>query len=120
MKRILIIEDDMTAQNVYQKKLSLEGFQVDVAGTGQEGLKALKANPPDLLILDIILPGGINGFDILEQIKKDPNSDKLPVIILSNLDSEQNIAKDIGANEYLIKANTPLEEIVRKVKKYLQ
>ena len=119
MAKILIVEDDAQLQIIYQKKLSREGHEVLLATTGQEGLMLAKSAQPNIVLLDVMLPGGQNGFDILEQIKRDPNIAHTPILILTNLDTEQSTAMSIGASDYIIKANTSLDEMVAKVNKYL-
>ena len=119
MKKILIIEDDTNLQRIYQKKLTDEGFEVIPAFAGQEGLNLVQTLKPNLIILDIMLPGGINGFDVMEQIKRDPQYSAIPIIIMTNLESEEKVARTIGANDYLVKADTSLEKVVEVVKKYI-
>jgi DNA-binding response OmpR family regulator len=89
------------------------------AGTGAEGLHLAENQKPDLLLLDIILPGGMNGFDVLEQIKRNDSLKDIPVIVLTNLDSETVIAKKIGAADYMIKSETSLDEMIVKIKMIL-
>ncbi len=120
MAKILIVEDDSQLQIIYQKKLSREGNDVYVATTGQEGLQLAKSNIPDIILLDVMLPGGQNGFDVLEQIKRDPHLSHIPILILTNLDTEQETAMSIGASDYIIKANTSLDEMVQKVNKFVK
>jgi DNA-binding response OmpR family regulator len=120
MGKILIVEDDSQLQDIYQRKLTHEGNEVFLASTGEEGLLKIKQNKPDLILLDVMLPGGQNGFDVLEQIKRNPNLSNIPILILTNLDTEQGTALSIGANDYIIKANTSLDEMVAKVNKYLK
>lgn len=120
MGKILIVEDDSQLQDIYNRKLTREGNEVILATTGEEGLLKVKQNIPDIILLDVMLPGGQNGFDVLEQIKRDPNLSKIPILILTNLDTEQETAMSIGANDYIIKANTSLDEMVAKVNKYLK
>ena len=120
MKKILVIEDDLKLQQLYQEYLVTEGIEVVVTDTVKEALVHLKSFFPDLIILDIMLPGGMNGFDFLEQIKRDEQYKKIPVWVMTNLDSERKTALSIGAAEYIIKANTPIEEVVRKIKGYLK
>lgn len=121
MTRILIVEDDEATQKIYHEKLKTEGFEVLLASTGNEGLTlALKEPRPDLIMLDIMLRGEMNGFDVLEQLKKNPETKKIPVLILTNLGTEEGVAKEIGAADYIIKANTTLEEIVTKIKANLK
>lgn len=119
MKKVLIIEDDFQILDVYKTKLEREGFEVLTTKNGNDGLAIIGSNPPDLVILDIILPGGINGFDVLEKIKASPTTKEIPVIVLTNLDSEEKVAKDIGANDYFFKAGTSIDEVANKVKEYL-
>ncbi len=120
MKQILIVEDDMKLQQLYQEYLVAEGFQVVLTDTVVEALHQLKSFQPDLIILDIMLPGGMNGFDFLEQIKRDEKLKTIPVWVMTNLESERKTAFSIGAAEYIVKANTPIEEVVKKVKNYLK
>jgi len=118
MKKVLLIEDDFDIQNIYSQKLSFSGYKVSVASNASEGLDSLNSVRPDVILLDIMLPGKINGFDFLEQIKKDSNFKNIPVLVLTNIDSEKESAMKIGAVDYLIKANTDLNIILEKVKKY--
>lgn len=120
MKKILVIEDDQSIQDIYQKKLNAESFEVIQATTGEQGLQAVKKDGVDLILLDIMLPGGINGFDVLEQLKIDDNYKNIPVLVLTNLDTEEKTARDIGAADYIVKANTPIGKVIDKVKQYLK
>lgn len=119
MTKILVIEDDLSAQKIYINKLKREGYDVIVSGTGKEGLFYSHKKLPDLIILDIMLGGDYNGFQVLETIKKDKKLKKIPVLVLTNLDSEEKSAKDIGASEYLVKSNIAIDELMKKVKKYV-
>lgn len=118
-KNILIVEDDPGILTVYTEKLKVEGFAVTSAKTGKEGLTLIKKVKPDLVLLDIMLPGELNGFDVLESIKKDEELKGIPVIVLTNVGDEEKVAKDIGAVDYLVKANTDLNQVVEKIKTYL-
>jgi DNA-binding response OmpR family regulator len=115
-KRILIVEDDMSLQQILAEKLGNLGFEPVTAGTGQQALNKIKVSVPDLILLDIMLPGGMNGFDVLERIKANPVLKNIPVIVLTNLDTEQKTALDIGAIDYIVKANISLDEVVLKIK----
>lgn len=119
MKKILIVEDESQLVSVYQKVLTQEGFEVTSVATVVEGVEQVEKFNPNLIILDIMLPGGQNGFDFLENIKKDPRYKNIPVLVMTNLDSEENTARAIGANDYLVKANTPITEVVAKIKEFL-
>ncbi len=115
-QKILIVEDELPQQKALSTKLTAEGFQVLIATNVKDGLLLLTKEHPDLILLDIMLPGQMNGFDMLEQIKRDPNLQAIPVLVLTNLDTEETVTRKIGAADYLVKANTSMEEIVRRVK----
>jgi len=118
-KRILIIEDEVQLRMVYKVKLEEAGYEVFEYMTGKEGLAGMKENRPDLIILDIMLPGGMNGFDVLEQLQNNPDLKNIPVIILTNLDSEEATAKKIGSVEYIVKTNMAIDDIVKKIQSYI-
>lgn len=119
--KILLVEDDPMVVRMYQKKLDKEGFRVTVAFNGQEGLEALKKEKPDLILLDIMMPK-MNGIEMLKKVKADPAAKNIPVVILTNLgDRPEDVqkAKDLGAEDYWVKANISLKEVVEKIKKIL-
>jgi two-component system alkaline phosphatase synthesis response regulator PhoP len=121
-KKVLVIEDDQLLRSLCSKKLMLEGFAVDSAIDSQEGLDKINKDKPDMILLDLVLPG-MNGFEVLKIIKSNPDKKiaATPVIILSNLGQESDIqkGKDLGAADYLIKATTTTDEIVDKIKSIL-
>lgn len=110
-------------REICSKRLIKEGFFVAPVIDGAEAVGKIKEMRPHLILLDIILPG-LNGFEILSQVRKDhdPQIANVPVIILSNLGQEADIekARELGANGYLIKANFTTDEIVQEVKKMLE
>jgi DNA-binding response OmpR family regulator len=114
-KIILVIEDDATLQMVYRQKFEESGYEVISALNGTQGLTIAKDKTPNLILLDIMLPEGMNGFDVMEQLKQDPKLNTIPVIVLTNLDSEKNTALSMGAADYVVKANTSIEDLVKKV-----
>jgi DNA-binding response OmpR family regulator len=120
-KKILIIEDDKFLRLLITRKLNQEGFSVIEALDGEEGLKKVKEERPDLVLLDLILPS-VDGFEVLTRIQKDEAIKGIPVIILSNLGQREDIEKGIklGAADYLIKAHFTPIEIVEKVKRILR
>jgi len=120
IKKILVIEEDASLFKAYQEMFRLEEVNVVGANTGQEGLNLIHSEKPDIIILDIMLPGGMNGFDVLEQLKRNPATRQIPVIVITNLDTEEKVARTIGATDYLVKANTTKDEIVKLVKKRLK
>ena len=119
--KILLIEEDQFLYKILTVKLKRAGFDVFLAIDGEEGIKKAKETKPDLILLDLILPK-INGFAVLSEIKKTPVLKKVPVVILSNLGQESDVEKGLrmGAEDYLIKTNLSLSEIVEKVKGYLK
>ncbi|MBZ1345116.1 MAG: response regulator [Candidatus Nealsonbacteria bacterium] len=116
-KTILIIEDDKFLRELIGRKLIKEEYKVIESIDGEEGIKIAKEKKPDLILLDLILPG-IGGFEVLVQIKNNPNLSKIPVIILSNLGQQEDVEKGLklGAIDYLIKANLTPGEIIEKIK----
>ena len=121
MSKILIVEDDPLILKMYSEKLSRDGYQVDVAEDGLVGLDKLRKNKPDLLILDIMMPK-LSGTELITEIKKDINLEKIPIIVLSNLTegSEIEKAKKMGIAEYLIKSDLDPEDVSNAVRKYLK
>ena len=119
-KKVIIIEDDEFLLRAAGDTLKREGFDVFSAKNGEEAMEIMKNNKPDLVLLDIILPVK-NGFDTLAEMKSDPTLKNIPVIILSCLGQESDIkkARALGAVDFLIKSDTPIKEVVEKVKFYL-
>lgn len=117
--KVLIVEDDQSLRQILSDKLTDSGLVIQIAENGQQALNSIKESPPNLILLDIMLPGGMNGFDVLEQIKTNPVLKAIPVIVLTNLDTEQKTAMDIGATDYIVKANISIDEVVLKVKNNL-
>lgn len=118
-KYVLIVEDDESLQKILKDKMAASNIISVPARTAQDALNKVKEKRPDLIILDIMLPGGMNGFDALEQIKKNPVLKSIPVIVLTNLDTEKKTALEIGAVDYIVKTNISLDEVIEKVKSYL-
>ena len=119
-KKILLIEDDVYLLKIYGNKLRNSNFDVSLATTGDEGLHKVFNEKPDLILLDLILPGK-DGFQVLEEIKKDKTAKNIPVIILSNLGQKDDIKRGLalGAKDYLVKADVSLSKVVEKIKKYI-
>ena len=120
MKKILIIEDEEILLELIQKKLTQEGYQVDVAKDGQEGLNKIKEGKPDLVLLDIVMPK-MGGFEVIEKVGQDEELKNIPIIIISNSGQpvELNRAKELGIRDWLIKTDFDPEEVVNKVRKQL-
>lgn len=115
--KVLVIEDDQLMAGLLAEKLTKADFQVQLAVDGEAGMKALEKELPDIVLLDLILPG-MSGFEILAKIKEDERTKAIPVVILSNLGSREEIKKglELGAESYLIKANVLIDEVVKKIR----
>jgi len=119
MEKILLIEDEELIIKLLSRKLIGLGYKVSLAMNGQEGLDEMRKNPPDLILLDIIMPQK-SGFEVLEEMKEDSRLAKIPVIIISNSGQplELDKAKKLGAVDWLVKTEFNPEEVVEKIKKY--
>ena len=117
MPQILIVEDDELIARLYEKAFGFEGYQVEVAHNGREGLDAVERNKPTLILLDIMMPE-MNGLEVLDHLKSNEKTKDIPVIVLTNLagehDAEEVLAK--GAVKYIIKSEHNPKEIVDLVK----
>lgn len=120
MKNVLIVEDDKAIRRSLEFGLKGEDFNIKVAGDGEEGLAIARAEKPDLILLDVILPK-VSGLDVLKQLKEDPDAADIPVVIFSNLSQDLDIqrAKDLGAMDYFVKSDISLSEVIDKIKAYL-
>lgn len=119
-KKILIVEDESALQKTLTEFLTEEGFEVFSALDGEMGVGLAKKEKPDLVLLDIILPKK-DGYEVLEDLKGNDETKGIPVILLTNLESPEDIdrAFEKGASTYLVKSNYTLEEIVVKIKETL-
>jgi DNA-binding response OmpR family regulator len=120
-KKILIVEDDPILQKTISNFLSLEGFEMVTASNGEEGISVAKKENPDLILLDVILPKK-DGFEVIEALKADEGTKKIPIILLTNLGSLNDVEKalKLGATNYLVKADYKMEEVAKKVKEVLK
>ena len=120
-QKILIIEDDDFLRSLAVTKLEKEGFSVAMAADGKQGLDSVHADAPHLIILDLMLPI-MSGFDVLKALKADATTRDIKVIIFSNLgeDSDIKTCLDLGANDYMVKAQFTLDELVEKIKGLLK
>lgn len=117
MKKILIAEDDRFLANAYRVKLEKEGFETNIAANGEETLKILESGKYDLIILDLIMPKK-DGFETLEEISKNNDYSKIPVIIASNLGQQEDVDRgmSLGAKDYIIKSDMSMEGLVNKIR----
>ncbi|OGF26838.1 hypothetical protein A2303_01800 [Candidatus Falkowbacteria bacterium RIFOXYB2_FULL_47_14] len=126
--RVLLAEDDKFISMALSESLSRAGFEVVAAYDGEEALSKIKIVKPDIILLDLIMPKK-DGFDVLEELNREEtreamngqNNESIPIIVFTNLDQDQDMKKaiDLGAREYLIKANISMEEVIKKIRKYL-
>ena len=119
--KILLVEDDNFLLNMYADKFRVEGFEVFIADNGATGLKLAKEKTPDLILLDVLLPK-MSGFEVLQELNKDPRAKNIPVILLTNLSQKEEVTKglELGAKDFLIKAHFMPQEVVAKVKSVLK
>ena len=119
--KILIAEDDKFLRHVYEIKLPQEGFEVVTAVDGGEALEKLRQEKFNIVLLDVVMPKK-NGFEVLQEMKTNSKNKNTPVIILSNLGQVDDIEKgrELGAIDYLVKSNMPINEVVKKIREYLK
>ncbi len=120
-KNILIVEDDKFLRELIVQKVTKDGFNASEAVDGEEGIKKIREEKPDMVLLDLILPS-IDGFEVLSLMRQDPSLSSIPVIILSNLGQKEDIERGmkLGATDYLVKAHFTPGEIIEKIKAYLK
>lgn len=120
-KKILIVEDDKFLREPIVQKLLKEGFDVLESIDGESALKIAREEKPDLMFLDLVLPG-ISGYEVLSSLKAEKELSNIPVIILSNLGGREDVDKalKLGAIDYMIKAHFSPGEIAAKAKEVLK
>lgn len=122
MKRVLVlvVEDEAFLARVLKDNLEAEGYIVDFAANGEEAMEHIRKNRPDIILLDLLMPKK-DGFYVLGEVKKNLEWKVVPVIVLSNLGGDVEIKKalEMGANDYFVKSQHPIEEVVQEVKNYL-
>lgn len=119
-KKILLVEDEQIMVDLLVRKLSGEGYDVIVSRDGIEGLNKMKSEKPDIVLLDIIMPKK-GGLEVLEDMQKDSDLKKIPVVIVSNSGQpvELDRAQKLGAKDWLIKTEFDPREAVEKIKKQI-
>lgn len=120
-KKILIVEDETSSLQALKEAFEQQGYQVAAATNGEEALVMLQKDLPSIILLDIILPK-MDGFEVLQQLKKNKTTQSIPVILLTNLSQPQDIERAIalGATTYLVKSEYQLEDIIHKVDEQLE
>jgi len=115
-KKILIAEDEVAIAKTLELKLQAQGFEIICASDGDEALAHLSKTPFDLVLLDLVMPRK-DGFEVLAILKK--QSPQTPVFVLTNLGQEEDErrCKELGAQEYFVKADIPLSDLVERINK---
>ena len=124
MAKILLVEDDQFLSSLLKNRLIRDQFEVITADDGNKAIEVLKKTRPDLILLDIILPGK-SGFEVFEEIKSDPRfqgEHMPPVIVISNLGQESDLerSKQLGAKDYFIKARSSIDDIIKRVRELVK
>ena len=116
MKKILIVDDDVTFQKIMSDSLKSSGYIVSVASDGEEGLVATEKESPDLIILDLAMPK-LGGIDFLKMLNKDNDVNKIPVLIMSNFSGSDKVNEGIeyGVRGFIVKSDESLQNIVNAV-----
>jgi CheY-like chemotaxis protein len=117
---LLIVEDEMSLAEMYAERFKQVGFETDIAHEGEEGLEKMAAEHPSAVLMDIVMPG-LSGTEAVEKAKANPATSNIPIIMLTNFaDSiELKNAMQLGAADYIIKAESTPEQVVEKVQKIL-
>jgi DNA-binding response OmpR family regulator len=120
-KRILLVEDDRFLRRACAASLRQRGFTVIAAADGEEGLRQARAEHPDLILLDLLMPK-LAGVEVLRALKADPETKAIPVLILSNSSREQDVSEviSLGAVDYWVKADLSLKELGDRVARLLE
>lgn len=119
MSQILVIEDDPFVRKFYERLFKLNNYEVEMARDGPEGLKKAKLLKPKLILLDVMMPG-MNGLEVLEQLKLDPATEKCEVVMLTNLQeiSGAKKAAELGATAWLVKSDISDKQLLDIVKRH--
>lgn len=117
---VFIVEDDLFLVKVYRYELEKEGVEAWTSAGGKEAITFFDRDPPNVVLLDLVLPG-ISGFEVLAAMRKSEKWKDVPVIVLSNLAQPQDMerAKALGIEEYIVKADVKISDVIQKVKRYL-
>lgn len=119
-KTLLIIEDDAFLVDAYKVKLMRSPWKVVTAANGNIGFDTAVKIKPDLVILDLLIDG-MTGMDVLKKLRELPETKKTPIIIATNISQDESIkeAKRLGANDYFIKSDISISQLLEKCEKYL-
>jgi CheY-like chemotaxis protein len=120
MASVLIIEDDPLVSRMYQTVFEFEGFDVELARNGEEGLEKLKKNKPKMVLLDVMMPK-MSGIEVLQEMKADPKTKNIPVVVLTNLSGDKDAEKalELGAVKFIVKSKNRPKQIVAQIREIL-
>jgi two-component system, OmpR family, alkaline phosphatase synthesis response regulator PhoP len=121
MSKVLVVEDDKFLSSAYKVKLTKSGFEVQMAGDGQEAIELLQNFRPDIILLDLVMPRK-DGFTTLAEIKQHPQLKNIPVIVTSNLGQKEDLDKamGLGALDYIIKSDLSMDTLVAKINEVIK
>lgn len=121
MAKILLIEDDSLIVKIYTTRLKADGYEIVSAEDGEKGLEVAQQEKPDLILLDVMMPK-IDGFTVIQTLRADEQFKNTPIIMYSNLaqEAESKRAIEVGATEFITKANISPTELVNKIKSYVK
>lgn len=119
-KTILLVEDDDNLAGVYETRLQAEGFNTKRVANGEDALAAALQVKPDLILLDVMMPK-VSGFDVLDILRNTPETQTVKIIMLTALsqDSDRERAKSLGVDDYLVKSQVVIADVVDKIKQHL-
>lgn len=119
-KKVLLVEDDDNLANVYEMRLQAEGFEVNRVPNGEDALASALQFKPDLILLDVMMPK-VSGFDVLDILRNTPETANIRIVMLTALgqEADQQRAKDLGVDDYLIKSQVVLADVVERIKSHL-
>jgi len=118
--KILIVEDDPLISRMYETVFKFEGFEVELARNGQEGIEKMAEEKPKMVLLDVMMPK-MSGIDVLREMKSNPKTKGIPVVVLTNLSSikDAETALELGAVKFIVKSKNKPKQIVEQIKEIL-
>jgi two-component system, OmpR family, alkaline phosphatase synthesis response regulator PhoP len=121
MAKVLIIEDEDLVARMYQSALNFDGHEAVTAIGGTEGVEKVKTEKPEIVLLDIMMPG-MNGIEVLEAIRNDPETANLPVVMLTNMSGKNDVelAVSKGADDYWVKADIKTQELGKRIEEVIE
>jgi CheY-like chemotaxis protein len=119
--KILVVEDDKFLRRACSSALTQRGFSVVVGVDGEEGISLAKSHLPDLILLDLIMPG-MTGFDVIDSLKGNESTAGIPILVISNSSADEGMQRAIkmGANGYIVKSNISLDSLCDSVSVMLE